>query len=699
MDNLVVPKISKDSTTDQELVQLAGLHAYLEYENDHKIDIEGKEFLVYNTNYDHPTGLDALTLKNENTGEFIIAFVGTDAHAEYGMQDLKTNVKLLNGVTPPQLQEANAYFQSMQAELAKSGHEISYVCGNSLGGALANSVAVQNPNVKSVTINPALLPSGMVVNGADYSNISNYISQYDILNLSTGAGKLDHRVPGNQFEIHHGIPSNDALVPNHTGYVRKDSQHVPYYESGEPGTVDYVKIYMDAHEHIVTSVWTGEPLYGGKSIPIKIDREQLLRLGSGLETRVLDRLKRTQTYIDSSAAIVKAEGSEIDQRLTALRNIFQGMLRKESKQLLNENNRKLREMVSSLHIFLDKLEVRCRSLNTILNSPPMELFEFLTKTDISVESICQEMRNKLSELEDGVDHLSSKLFEISMNHIAEVLKGGQSTLYDFVVGELESHLLIVQQNQEKAMGQVTEYQSQVVATGEKFHALDVSLSQQNRGIGALQVSDVQKTNTVSLEESPYMLSNMRIKQIAAEAATECFKTATYPLIIGLTNMINSAIIIMEALGETARFQIKTATNLGLYGNIPGLALSLFSDFDSRVKRAVNDALLPLEDFLETIKGIRKGMTALQENYPALITNLEPYINDALFNNSRFNNVAIYNTAALSILKDLQSLFDDIVYQLAHNHGKAIEALQLTGYDILQNMGKLESQLERGTLNG
>ncbi|MRX74360.1 hypothetical protein GJU40_19765 [Bacillus lacus] len=106
-----------------------------------------------------------------------MAFVGTDAHAEYGMQDLKTNVKLLNGVTPPQLQEANAYFQSMQAELAKSGHEISYVCGNSLGGALSNSEAVQNPQVKSVTINPALLPSDIVVDDVDSSKITNYISR------------------------------------------------------------------------------------------------------------------------------------------------------------------------------------------------------------------------------------------------------------------------------------------------------------------------------------------------------------------------------------------------------------------------------------------------------------------------------------------------------------------------------------------
>nr|WP_179123854.1 hypothetical protein [Paraliobacillus ryukyuensis] len=33
------------------------------------------------------------------------------------------------------------------------------VTGNSLGGALANAVAVENPQVRSVTYNPALLPA------------------------------------------------------------------------------------------------------------------------------------------------------------------------------------------------------------------------------------------------------------------------------------------------------------------------------------------------------------------------------------------------------------------------------------------------------------------------------------------------------------------------------------------------------------
>ncbi|MBU9720566.1 hypothetical protein KS407_03795 [Bacillus alkalicola] len=195
MNNLTIPQLNQDTTKDQELVQLAGLEAYLERPQGYTIEIGSSRFEIYHTNYDHPTGLDALTLQNVDTGEFIITYVGTNLDAKYGILDLYTNVKLLNGPTPPQLQAANDYFLQMQAELAKSEHEISYVCGNSLGGALANSVAVKNPEVKSVTINPALVPYEMVVEDAEYPNITNYISQYDILNLSIRAGQLDHRVP------------------------------------------------------------------------------------------------------------------------------------------------------------------------------------------------------------------------------------------------------------------------------------------------------------------------------------------------------------------------------------------------------------------------------------------------------------------------------------------------------------------------
>ncbi|MBU9720568.1 MULTISPECIES: SA1320 family protein [Bacillaceae] len=699
MSSLYMPVNKLNTTSDPELVKLAGLYAYLERSIGDRILIDNSTFRVVDTNYDHPTGLDALTLQNVDTGEFIITYVGTNLDAKYGILDLYTNVKLLNGPTPPQLQAANDYFLQMQAELEKSGHEISYVCGNSLGGALANSVAVKNPEVKSVTINPALLPYEMVVEDAEYPNITNYISQYDILNLSIRAGQLDHRVPGNQYDINHGIPAYQALGPNHTGYVRQDGQHIPYYESGDKGTVDHVKIYMDAHEHIVTSMWTGEPLYGGNSIPIRIDREHLLKLGDGLETRVIERLERTQSYINSSVAIVEAEGADINNRLNTLRIVFQEMIRRETNSLLNEKNRRLKEMVAALHSFVNILEVRCQALNSVLNSPPMELFEFLVKKDISVESICQEIRNALYELEDAVDRLTDSLQTIVMDHIADILHGGQNKFYDFVVGELKSHLYIVQQNQEKAIAQIEEYQSQVVATGEKFHLLDLSISRGNSISSALNLSDVLKTSIVEMEESPYLLMHMRIKQIAVDGATELFKKATHPIINNVIFKIDFLLKNLERLGDTIKFTINTGTNLALYGSVPSLAMSLFTDYNTRVKNAVNEALKPVDDILEIIEGIRNGLSALQNNYPSLVDELRPYIDSAIFSNHRFHNVTLYNSAACSIIKDMQLLFNDIVYQLSHNKGKAIRALQISSNSVKQKMNKLEEQLERGTLFG
>ncbi|MDE5414228.1 hypothetical protein [Alkalihalobacterium chitinilyticum] len=101
MNNLAIPSVNTNMNYDSQLVELAGLHAYFDYDEGVIVHTNGSAYEVYHTNYNHPTGLDALTLQNVNTSEFIMAFVGTNVHAEHGMQDLKTNVRLLNEPTPP----------------------------------------------------------------------------------------------------------------------------------------------------------------------------------------------------------------------------------------------------------------------------------------------------------------------------------------------------------------------------------------------------------------------------------------------------------------------------------------------------------------------------------------------------------------------------------------------------------------------
>lgn len=141
--------IQRPATDDKDLVELAGYHAYREYSEQQKIIVNGKKFKVVHTNYNHPTGLDALTVKNVKTGEYTVVYVGTDIHAENGKQDLITDIQFLSDLTPEQIKEARKYFNEMDEK-----YGISSICGNSLGGGLTNSVAIEHPDVKAVTLNP-----------------------------------------------------------------------------------------------------------------------------------------------------------------------------------------------------------------------------------------------------------------------------------------------------------------------------------------------------------------------------------------------------------------------------------------------------------------------------------------------------------------------------------------------------------------
>ncbi|MCY8347777.1 alpha/beta hydrolase [Bacillus haynesii] len=97
------------------------------------------------------------------------------------MQDILTDAQMAGSITPKQVEAARDYYDQMKA---KYGDKLNSVCGNSLGGGLANAVAVEHPDVKAVTINPSILPEGEVDRDQDYPNITNYFSKYDPLTLA-----------------------------------------------------------------------------------------------------------------------------------------------------------------------------------------------------------------------------------------------------------------------------------------------------------------------------------------------------------------------------------------------------------------------------------------------------------------------------------------------------------------------------------
>lgn len=136
---------------------------------------------MVNKIYEDPTGLDVITVKNVETGKYTVVYQGTNAGKENGMQDILTDAQMAGPLTPEQVKATRKYYDQMKA---KYGDKLTSVCGNSLGGGLANAVAVEHPDVKAVTINPSILPEGEVDRDQDYPNITNYFSKYDPLTLA-----------------------------------------------------------------------------------------------------------------------------------------------------------------------------------------------------------------------------------------------------------------------------------------------------------------------------------------------------------------------------------------------------------------------------------------------------------------------------------------------------------------------------------
>ncbi|WP_026065305.1 hypothetical protein [Amphibacillus jilinensis] len=127
-------EIDQLNTTDTELIKLAGLHVYLEPDVDSSIEINDKTFKIVDDNFNkEKSGMDAMTVQNVASGEYHVVYMGTNAHGDYGMADIKTDVHLLTEATPQQLEDGKKYFEDME----KAFGAITSVSGNSLGGGIS----------------------------------------------------------------------------------------------------------------------------------------------------------------------------------------------------------------------------------------------------------------------------------------------------------------------------------------------------------------------------------------------------------------------------------------------------------------------------------------------------------------------------------------------------------------------------------
>ncbi|BCB05814.1 SA1320 family protein [Bacillus sp. KH172YL63] len=685
---------------DKNLVELAGLHAYKGAPTREILTVNGIDYLVLDTVYGDITGLDAMTVINQKSREISIIYVGTDAAADNGKQDLLTDAQLLSDLSLPQLKAAQEYYNKMNQKYESIGG-VKSVAGNSLGGPLANSVAITHPEVKSVTLNPALLPKGMVDPNKNYDNITNYFTNYDVLTGTLIALNLDSRIPGKRYDISTGIPETgegfNILKNNHTGYIEGGK-----YEIGQPDSPGHGYIYDEADAHIMTSIWTGEPLYGGHSERIEINRDNLNLLAEAMGGDVLSRLKHAQEYLTHSEDIARHEGDRYSERLSRLQMIFEDsfehMIGNPLFIGITTTSHRLTSEIDHLISLVNMAENASRSLNGVLNSPPVELVEHLFNRSISVESVFGQARSQLVAFKDEIANLTGFLQKIIHKEIPELFSGGKETLEDVLVNDILAHYKIINHNTAKLNSNIAEFQNQVSQLGENFRARDASLSASISSGAAVQHHVVMpKKNEYILQTSDHMLIGMKVKDVILEGSFEGFKGVSHRLLLPLLGGLTGLAFAIENTLELISAQIKGAMNIALSGTLPGKLLGIFSDFDDKIRSYVSSALEPIDELAATIEGLRDGLTRLTVGFPSLLESFKPYIDSAIFDQTGYANIHLYNVSAKAIHEEMELLFDDIVYQLSHHKGKSIEALCEISKRLKNNMIQLRQQVDRVTL--
>lgn len=682
------------TTPDKDLIELGGSSVYKNPVVNTVISINGNSYKVLNTNYKGAAGLDAITLANIETGEISIVYQGTQ-----GIDDVLTDASLPGKNIDAQLAAANAYYDKMNSyyknnpitlrqadgEMKKfSANGVSNVAGNSLGGGLANHVAIQHQGVYSVAFDPAILPYAPDSGKSKY--ITNYMSQYDPLTLGELGLGYDARLPGKQVTMYSGLPWFAALSHNHTGY-NDDGE----YEIGKPGDVGYGKIKIGADDYLAVSPW-GNVLaknYGGSGTKIKIDPGTLTQLAVSLTANTLGQLKDAKSYLDNSVDIINHEGGNLDHRVGDLKDQFDLVLKETAfgkiflgagayEQLRNEFEREY-------PIFTTAVDVMQRIRTTPIIS---DILDFILTNSFTVVDALLKLPMLLGDIvlkaEDIIDHMGG----IKTKAIPKLFVNIDTNFFDGIVDELIKHYAIIDTNKDKFEMQVTNFRDQVTAVKDVMETADRNAS---KGIYN-EVNSGPSTVKITIEDSPYLKTGMTVRQKQIDSNFKEFSTSLSlsmkPLLRNLGSTINQAKIAMDDILGNLRIIVAAVSAV----DIPIVS------FDDDLRNTLRSLERTLNGLKQSAEGAHQAVTDLESGFENVLTNFKPYIDTALFEGTKYHNVILYNQAALNILEITRLVFIDIKYQLSgSNSSEAVQSLDIISNDVKLNLDRLIEQVKLGTI--
>ncbi|EMV0459760.1 hypothetical protein AABF57_001298 [Listeria monocytogenes] len=659
---------TKLKTSDTDLIELSGKWVYQHPKEGTELKVNGKIYIVKEGEYNKASGLDYMVVENVASGEISMIFEGTQ-----GTQDFLTDGTLPGSIPNTQLREADAAYKK---ETQK--YNIKNVAGNSLGGGLSNYVASKNDSLRSVTYNPAILPKGTY----DKNNprITNYLSEYDPLTLGERGMGYGNRLPGESHILQNNVPWLQTILSNHTGY---DDAGV---------TVNGKNIPIDADAYLPVGIWSGQVLTGGgNGQKIDMNPDNIRILANSLRTRMMEQIKRGQFYLDTAVDLVNNEGNHLDNRTTSLQETFDNLLAEGEfggiiTSLANyaEFRDEMEKAKPVSYAAIDFMQ-RVRTLPILGEVLDVVSGSFFHALDLLVD-IPALVNDLALRTEDMMDQVS----KIKMQAIPELFKGiNDQYLSDAMVTELKEHYKILDENKDLVVKQILTFSSQVTYVSNELEKADklLSATQKVQSVGAPPA-----TQAYVLKESKALKDGMGKKQRLLDRNFRDFSAKTTNLLMPILSSIRSITNQLKQVIKSAiRYLEDLQTGLSMV-KIP------FTDRDYQLKEELREYIRKLQEILLTVRGVGSAVKDMESNLEHVLAIYRPYIDTALFEGTKFQDVILLNKAATNIFHSAELIFGDIKHQLSGNTSAAISALDKVAVQTSNNMKSLLEQAKRGSIH-
>ncbi|MBM5720075.1 SA1320 family protein [Listeria ivanovii] len=658
---------TKLRTPDIDLIEMSGKWVYQHPIVDQKLRVNGTIYQVKVGEYNTASGLDYMVVENIQTGELSMVFEGTQ-----GGKDIVTDGTLPGSVPDTQLKAANKAYKKESQK-----YDIKYVSGNSLGGGLANYVASNNDDVRSVTYNPAILPEG------DYDKnnprITNYLSEYDPLTLGERGMGYGDRLPGESRILQNNVPWMDQMISNHVGY------------SDNKITVNGKEITIEADAYLPVGVWSGQILTGQKGQKIDINPENVNILANSLRTNMIEQIHTGQFYLDTAVDEVETEGANLDNRTTSLQKTFDDLLGEgEFGKIMTSlsNYSELRDQLEKASpVCFTALDV----VQKVRTSPILgEILDVVSGSFFNIGGFLLDIPLLVWDLGIRIEEAMDQVSKIKLQAVPELFEGIDSQFFsDAMVAELKEHYKVLDSNKDIVVKQVLTFSSQVSYVSEELKKADklLTATQKVQSVGAPPA-----TEAYVLEESKALKDGMGKKQKVLDKNFKDFSTKTTQL---LTPALDSIHSVANQLAEVIKSAIKCLKDIQVGFSLVHIP---FTDIDNQAREDLKESIKNLQELKIMVKGVGSAVKDMKSNVPNVLAAYRPYIDTALFDGTKFQNVILLNKAAFNIFNSAEIIFEDIKYQLGGNKSAAISTLDKLAMKVVENMNVLLEQIKRGSIN-